>query len=208
MPRPGAMGSPGSKTRVQVATFYKAQGATGTMAELALATSLYARARMYMLVAVTAIYIASIFLGKALVPPEDFIREVRERYEREVMYMNELLNRSFAAAFAHRLYLLITNFGPSLIPIFGTWYSSMVMVNYGTVSNALPAQWGSLIASLALLAVIVAMPSSDSLLMVPLLYNYLVNKAPRPLVMLAIRWYLASVATALALMTLYALILW
>ena len=166
----------------------------------------YGRLRVYLFVTATLIYVSSLLMGYAINPPQEFVMEVREFQERQIEFLRQLSETSPVAAFVYKLGLVMNVAGPALIPLFGIWYASSSLVTFGVVAAALPEQAMSILASSIILAFIMAMPSSDGLMLMASLVDRFRRGALGAALPQAARWYAASLILALILLMLYALL--
>lgn len=121
--------------------------------------------------------------------------------------INKLSSVSQIAAFSYKLTNLMMSLGPSLIPLFGIWNTAEQWVYAGIATNAVSSNIAvSIMAETILLSLIIAIPSTDGLLLTLLLINYGRDRNFRDLAILSLRWYIMSAILAIVLLILFAAI--
>ncbi len=152
------------------------------------------RLRIYLYLILLLLYLAAYFLGYAVKPGQQFAAQVNQAINQEESMIHELESISQVSAFSYKLTNLMVALGPSLIPLFGIWNTAYQWVSEGIATNAVPSNIAiSIMANTILLSVIMAIPSTDGLLLTLLLINYGRDRKFRDLVVLSLRWYVVSV---------------
>ncbi len=131
------------------------------------------RFRIYLFLVLLLLYLAAYFLGYAVKPGQQFASQVNQEINQEESMINKLSSVSQVAAFSYKLTSLMMSLGPSLIPLFGIWNTAEQWVYAGIATNAVSSSTAvSIMAETILLSVIIAIPSTDGLLLALLLINY------------------------------------
>jgi len=158
------------------------------------------RVRMYMLAILIMAYVASLMVGYSVEPSSDLVGQLNTSMVNYTRLLQNLLNRSAVLAFSYQLTGLVMELGPSLIPVFGIWWTSYNWIYMGIYANApLPGEGIPTITSTILLSIVLAMPSSDSLLMLILIMGRWRSAVPRAALAMVGRWYLLSLIMVLSL---------
>ena len=162
------------------------------------------RLRIYLYLVLLLLYLAAYFLGYAVKPSPQFASQVNQQINQFIENVNRLSSISQFAAFTYKLTTFIFTIGPSLIPIFGIWYTATQWVYLGIATNAVTGNTASsLMAQTILLSMILAIPSTDGLLTVLLLMNSIRHRAFREFTVLALRSYIMWVIITLILLVIF-----
>ena len=165
------------------------------------------RFRIYLYLIILLLYLAAYFLGYAVKPSQQFAAQVNQEINREISMNNKLSSISQIAAFSYRLTNLMVSLGPSLIPLFGIWNTAEQWVYAGIATNAVSSSTAmSIMAETILLSLIIAIPSTDGLLLSLSLINYGRNRNFRDLAILSLRWYVMSAILAIVFLILFSAI--
>ncbi|ADN51221.1 hypothetical protein [Vulcanisaeta distributa] len=165
------------------------------------------RFRIYLFLVLLLLYLAAYFLGYAVKPGQQFASQVNQEINQEESMINKLSSVSQVAAFSYKLTNLMMSLGPSLIPLFGIWNTAEQWVYAGIATNAVSSSTAvSIMAETILLSIIIAIPSTDGLLLTLLLINYGRNREFRDLTILSLRWYIMSVILAVVFLVLFSAI--
>ena len=165
------------------------------------------RLRIYLFLVLLLLYLAAYFLGYAVKPSQQFAAQVNQEISQEESMINKLSSISQIAAFSYKLTNLMISLGPSLIPLFGIWNTAEQWVYAGIATNAVSSNDAmSIMAETILLSLIIAIPSTDGLLLSLSLINYGRNRNFRDLVVLSLRWYIMSTILAIVFLILFSAI--
>ncbi|WP_054842319.1 hypothetical protein [Vulcanisaeta distributa] len=165
------------------------------------------RFRIYLYLILLLLFLAAYFLGYAVKPSQEFAAQVNQEVNQEESMINKLSSVSQIAAFSYKLTNLMMSLGPSLIPLFGIWNTAEQWVYAGIATNAVSSNIAvSIMAETILLSLIIAIPSTDGLLLTLLLINYGRDRNFRDLAILSLRWYIMSAILAIVLLILFAAI--
>ncbi|GAB6944701.1 hypothetical protein [Vulcanisaeta sp. JCM 14467] len=161
------------------------------------------RLRVYLFLVILLLYLAAYFLGYAVKPSQQFATRVNQIIKHERSLIHELSSTSQLAAFSYELTNLMVYLGPSLIPLFGIWNTAYQWAYAGIATNAVSSNDAiSIMAETILLSVILAIPSTDGLLLSLSLINYGRNRNFRDLAILSLRWYVMSTILAIVFLVL------
>ncbi|MGC8606118.1 MAG: hypothetical protein ACP5GZ_00785 [Vulcanisaeta sp.] len=163
------------------------------------------RFRIYLYLILLLLYLAAYFLGYAVKPSQQFAAQVNQEINQEQSEMEKLSSVSQVAVFSYKLTGIMVSLGPSLIPLFGIWNTAEQWVYTGIATNAVSSNVAmSIMAETILLSLIIAIPSTDGLLLTLLLINYGRNREFRELAVLSLRWYIMSVILGVVFLILFA----